>query len=111
LPKAQAVGNLTITALYYLLRVGEYTYHGPIKHKRRTKKFRVSNVQEFWFNGNVLPLNAGLSALLNADAAALMLTNQKNGTKGAVIHKEATFDIHCPVQDLARPVSHTKQRK
>jgi integrase len=103
-PKAQAVGDLTITAFYYLLRVGEYTYHGP-KHTRRTKQFRVSDVQ-FWSNGRVLPLNAGLSALLNADSATLTLTNQKNGTKGAVIHNEATFDIHCPVQALARRVTH-----
>ena len=35
-PKAQAVGDLTNTAFYYLLRVGEHTYLGA-KHKRRTK--------------------------------------------------------------------------
>jgi hypothetical protein len=101
-PKAQAVGDLTNTAFYYLLRVGEYTYHGA-QHTRRTKQFRICDTQ-FWKNGRALPLNAPASVLLSADAATLTLTNQKNGTKGAVIHQEVIFEIHCPVQSLARRV-------
>jgi hypothetical protein len=103
-PKAQAVGDLTNTAFYYLLRVGEYTYLGA-KHKRRTKQFRVQDVK-FWKNGQVIPLDSGFAVLMTADAATLTLTNQKNGTKGAVIHNDATGTIHCPVQSLARRVSH-----
>jgi integrase len=98
------VGDLTNTAFYYLLRVGEYTYLGP-KHQRRTKQFRVRDVK-FWKQGQVLPLDSGLAVLLTADAATLTLTNQKNGTKGAVIHNDSTGTIHCPVQSLARRVSH-----
>jgi hypothetical protein len=103
-PKAQAIGDLTNTAFYYLLRVGEYTYLGA-HHQRRTKQFRVCDVK-FWKNGQVLPLDSGSSILLSADAATLTLTNQKNGTKGAVIHNEAIDDHTCPVQSLARRVSH-----
>jgi hypothetical protein len=101
--KAQAIGDLTNTALYYLLRVGEYTYTSA-RAKRRTKQFRVRDVK-FWKNGQVLPLNAGAACLFSAEAATLTLTNQKNGTKGAVIHNDALFEVHCPVQSLAWRVS------
>jgi hypothetical protein len=101
--KAQAIGDLTNTAFYYLLRVGEYTYTSA-RAKRRTKQFRVRDVK-FWKNGQVLPLDAGAACLLSAEAATLTLTNQKNGTKGAVIHNDALFEVHCPVQSLARRVS------
>jgi hypothetical protein len=103
-PKTQAIGDLTNLAFYYLLRVGEYTYLGA-QHQRRTKQFRVRDVK-FWQNGQVLPLNSSAIALLSADAATLTLTNQKNGTKGAVIHNDAIQDPSCPVQSLARRVSH-----
>lgn len=102
-PKAQAVGDLVNTAFYYLLRVGEYTYIKATA-KRRTQQFRVRDVK-FWKNGEVLPLNSDSALLLSADAATLTLTNQKNGTKGAVIHNDAIFEPHCPVQSLARRVS------
>jgi hypothetical protein len=53
-------------------------------------------------NGQVLPLGSGPASRLSADAATLNLTNQKNGMKGAVIHNDAIFEPHCPVQSLAR---------
>jgi hypothetical protein len=102
-PKARAIGDLTNTAFYYLLRVGEYTYLGT-QQRRRTQQFRVRDVK-FWRNGQVLPLNSGATALLAADAATLTLTNQKNGTKGAVIHNDAIDEPHCPIRSLARRVS------
>ena len=102
-PKARAVGDLTNAAFYYLLRVGECTYLGT-KQRTRTHQFRVRDVK-FWKNGQVLPLDSGASALLAANAATLTLTNQKNGTKGAVIHNDAIYEPHCPVQSLARRVS------
>jgi hypothetical protein len=102
-PKARAVGDLTNAAFYYLLRVGECTYLGT-KQRRRTQQFGVRDVK-FWKNGQVLPLNSGATALLAADAATLTLTNQKNGTKGAVIHNDAIHDAHCPIHSLARRVS------
>jgi hypothetical protein len=103
-PKAEAIGDLTNAAFYYLLRVGEYTYLGAT-HQRRTIQFRVCDVK-FWRNGQVLSLGSPLSLLLSADAATLTLTNQKNGTKGAVIHNDAIYDPSCPVQSLARRVAH-----
>jgi hypothetical protein len=60
---------------------------------------------KFWKNGQVLPLNSGATALLDADAATLTLTNQKNGTKGAVTHNDAIHNAHCPIRSLARRVS------
>jgi integrase len=101
-PKARAVGDLTNVAFYYLLRVGEYTYLPPAR-KRRTRQFRVRDVK-FWRNGHVIPLDS--PDLLLADAGTLTLTNQKNGTKGAVIHNDATFTVSCPVRALARRVTH-----
>ena len=97
------MGDLTNTAFYYLLRVGEYTYLGT-KRRRRTKQFRVRDTK-FWKNGHVLPLDSPAALLLSADAATLTLTNQKNGTKGAVIHNDAIFEAYCPVKSLARRVS------
>ena len=69
-PKAQAVGDLTNVAFYYLLRVGEYTYLPPTR-KRRTKQFRVRDVK-FWKKGQVLPLDS--PDLLSADPRILTLT-------------------------------------
>ena len=103
-PKSQAIGDLANVGFYYLLRVGEYTYLSP-DHQRRTQQFRVGDVK-FWKNGQVLPLNSSATLLLSADAATLTLTNQKNGTKGAVIHNDATFTATCPVRSLARRVAH-----
>jgi hypothetical protein len=90
------VGDLTNAAFCHLLRVGQCTCLGT-KQRRRTQQFRVRDVK-FWKNGQVLPLTSGATALLAADAATpLTLTNQKNGTKGAVIHNDAIHDTHCPV--------------
>ena len=72
-PKAQAIGDLTNVAFYYLLRVGEYTYLPPTR-KRRTQQFRVRDVK-FWKNGQVLSLDS--PDRLSADAGTLTLTNQK----------------------------------
>jgi hypothetical protein len=101
--KSRAIGDLTNAAFYYLLRVGEYTYLGT-KQRQRTQQFRVRDVK-FWKNGQVLPLNSGATALLDADAATLTRTNQKNGTKGAVIHNDPIHTSHCPIRSLARRVS------
>jgi hypothetical protein len=58
-----------------------------------------------WKNGQVLPQNSGATAPLDADAATLTLTNQKNGTKAAVMHNDAIHTFHCPIRSLARRVS------
>jgi hypothetical protein len=102
--KQQAAGDLTLIAFYYLLRVGEYTLTNP-KQKRRTKQFRVCDVT-FWKAGTILPSTSPRQVLLTADAATLTITNQKNGTKGQVIHHGCTATQHSPITALARRVAH-----
>jgi hypothetical protein len=103
--KSRAIGDLTNAAFHYLLRVGKHTYLETKQH-RRTQQFCVCDVK-FWKNGQVLLLNSGATALLDADAdaATLTLINQKNGTKGAVMHNDAIHTAHCPIRSLARRVS------
>ncbi len=103
-PKQQAAGDLTLIAFYYLLRVGEYTLTNP-KQKRRTKQFRVCDVT-FWKDGTILPSTSPRQVLLTADSATLTITNQKNGTKGQVIHHGCTATQHSPITALARRVAH-----
>ena len=42
-PRTKVVGDLALIAFYYLLRVGEYTYH-RLSDRRRTQHFRLHNV-------------------------------------------------------------------
>ena len=49
--KQKAIGDLALIAFYYLLRVGEYTYHKQAK-KRRSKQFRVSDIALWADNKN-----------------------------------------------------------
>lgn len=106
--KARATGDLTTIAFFFLLRVGEYTYSGK-KQKTRTKQFRTRDIT-FWRDGHVLPNSAPLSTLLQATSATMCISNQKNGTRGQLIHHEATKGhLACPVQALARRVHHILQ--
>ena len=41
--KNDAIANLCIIAFYYLLRVGEYTYHKP-SDTRRSEQFRIKDI-------------------------------------------------------------------
>ena len=53
----QAVGDLVTIAFYYLLRVGEYTWHSD-REARRTKQFRVKDVTFWDADGSVIPNDA-----------------------------------------------------
>ena len=53
--ETQAIADLSIIAFYYLLRVGEYTRH-RVKDKKRTKQFRVKDI-ELWCNDQLLDPN------------------------------------------------------
>ena len=108
-PLALAVGDLSIIAFFFLLRIGEYT-RAPIdprmkKQKtnaKRTVQFHVGDIG-FFKDGKILPRNSPLNILITADEVTLKITNQKNGTMGQVIHQQATDNpTDCPVQAVAR---------
>ena len=100
-------GHLTVTAFFYLLRIGEYTLppNGKQKQRKRTVNFRVQDVG-FWKAGRILPRASPYHILASADSATLKITNQKNGRMGQTIHQEATQKAVCPVKSLAFIVSH-----
>lgn len=99
------MGDLVTIAFYYLLRVGEYTWHSD-REARRTKQFRVKDVTFWDADGSVIPNDAPLFALTQAASATLSISNQKNGTRGSLINHEANDAISCPVKALARRVHH-----
>ena len=78
----QAIGDLTLIAFYYLLRVGEYTkprmvtVNGKTKRATRTKQFRVEDIG-FFKNDKQLTRHSKLDMLLQADSCTLKITNQK----------------------------------
>ena len=112
-PLALAVGDLTIIAFFFLLRIGEYTRppidlrtKQPKSNSKRTVQFRLGDIG-FFKNGKILPRKSKLSILLTADEVTLKITDQKNGTMGQVIHHKATHrSSDCPVQAVARRVAH-----
>jgi hypothetical protein len=108
-----AVGDLTLIAFYYLLRVGEYTTKQTRNETKQTVQFKVEDVTFFsTHNGRLqqLPRNAPDHLLLSAHSATLKLDNQKNGWKGVCVHQEHNGElIMCPVRALARRVIHIRQ--
>jgi hypothetical protein len=112
-PNVQAIGELTLIAFFYLLRVGEYTkprfvYRGGHKlPATRTKQFVIKNVG-FFKDGKIIPQTSPLATLLDSDAATLKISNQKNGRMGQTIHQEATTidPTSSPVKALAYRVHH-----
>jgi hypothetical protein len=109
--QAQAVGDLTLIAFYYLLRIGEYTVKRQRNRTKRAKKqtvqFKMEDVTFFKTNKKgilwCLPCNAPYSLIMTAESATLKLDNQKNGWKGVCIHQEANGEaFNCPVKAMAR---------
>ena len=104
-PKQQAIGAMVLIAFYYLLQVGEYTYHRP-SEKFRIQQFRVCNIT-FWCNTTKLDINSDQTWLMqHATAATLNISNQKNGIRAQTIHQEAINSHLCPVKALIRRVKH-----
>lgn len=102
--KRTAVADMVNIAFYYLLRVGEYAYTG--KARKRTVQFRVKDVTFRDHEGYIIPNTAPLEKLLNAGAATLRITNQKNGIKGQCIHHNCNGTTYSPIKSLARRVHH-----
>jgi len=109
--KLQAIGDMSVVAFYCLLRAGEYTYRTKNSTKKsrrnmtRTRQFRVGDIT-FRKNGKVISNKADIHTLLSADEATMCITNQKNGTKGQIIHHQAFDGEECPIKALARRVAH-----
>ena len=109
--KAQATADLCIIAFFYLLRVGEYTTPRTVRRNgqqvraTRTIQFRVQDVG-FFKDGKLLPRTSPLAALLEADAATLKISNQKNGRMGQTVHHETCPGATSPVRALARRIHH-----
>jgi len=111
-PKTQAIGDLSLVAFFYLLRVGEYTkpryatVNGRRVRATRTVQFTVASVG-FFKDNKELSKSSPLAVLLDADYAVLRITNQKNGRMGDVItHETHRNNQNGPVQALARRVFH-----
>ena len=110
----QAIGDLTLIAFYYLLRVGEYTIKNSRNNTKQTVQFRLGDITFFKKNSNgqlrQLSRTAPLADIMSADSATLKLDNQKNGWKGVCIHQQTNgHPIHCPVRALGRRVVHIRK--
>jgi hypothetical protein len=106
-PVEAAVGDLTVIAFYYLLRVGEYTTKGTRNSSKQTVQFKLEDVTFFCkdASGNLRQLgrDAPREHVMTAQSATLKLDNQKNGWRGVCIHQEANGEhIACPVRTLGR---------
>lgn len=105
-PKTEATGDLVNIAFYYLLRVGEYTYDGK-RQRKRTRQFRVRDITFWAEDGTVIPNTEPLEVLLTATEATMTISNQKNGTRGQVIHHEMPNNTEdSPLSSLAYRVAH-----
>ena len=110
----KAIGDLTIIAFYYLLRVGEYTIKNARNNTKQTVQFRMRDVTFFKRDphGRLRQLGrlASDSDIALADSATLKLDNQKNGWKGVCVHQESNGEpIHCPVRALGRRFIHIRR--
>lgn len=106
-----AIGDLSLIAFYYLLRVGEYTVKNKRNATKQTVQFRIHDVTFFKRDiaGTLRQLSrlAPPTAILTADSATLKLDNQKNGWKGVCVHQETNGDmLCCPVRALGRRYTH-----
>jgi hypothetical protein len=101
----RAIGDLTMIAFYYLLRIGEYTTKGIRNNSKQTEEFKMGDIMFFRNDaqGNLrcLPRDAHADLIASADGATMKLDNQKNGWKGVCVYQQANGDpIDCPVRAL-----------
>ena len=113
-PHTRAVGDLTLIAFYYLLRIGEYTVKSKRNNTKQTVQFKLEDVTFFKKTKlgqlRCLPKNAPYQLVLSADSATLKLDNQKNGWKGVCVHQETNGEaVYCPIRALGRRVVHLRQ--
>jgi hypothetical protein len=109
----RAVGDLSLIAFYYLLRIGEYTVKSKRNNVKQTVQFKLEDVTFYkkMKSGQLrcLPKNAPAKLILSADSATLKLDNQKNGWKGVCVYQQHNGDpLHCPVHALTRRLIHMR---
>jgi hypothetical protein len=109
-----ALGDLTMIAFYYLLRIGKYTTKGTRNNSKQTEEFKMGDITFFGKDkqGNLrcLPRNATSNLIAAADGATMKLDNQKNGWKGVCVYQEANGDpLNCPVRARCRQYLHLRK--
>ncbi len=110
----RAIGDLTMIAFYYLLRIGEYTTKGTRNNTKQTQEFKMGDITFFRKDklGNLccLPHDAPADQIETADGATMKLDNQENGWKGVCVYQEANGDpVNCPVWALGRRDTHLQK--
>jgi hypothetical protein len=106
-----AIGDLTMIAFYYLLRIGEYTTKGSRNNSKQTQEFKLGDIMFFKKDKQgilrCLPRDAASDLIEMADGATMKLDNLKNGWKGVCVYQEANGDtINCPVRALGCQYCH-----
>ena len=76
----RAIGDLTMIAFYYLLRIGEYTNKGSRNNSKQTQEFKLGDITFFKKDkqGNLrcLPRDAAPDVIMTADGNTMKLDNQ-----------------------------------
>lgn len=99
-PRLRTTANLITIALFFLLRVGEYTPNTSGK-KKRTVPLRKKDVK-LWRNRRLIPRDAPDHILAEADAVTICLEKSKNGSKKHTLHHTESEDPGlCPVKAMA----------
>jgi len=109
----RAIGDLTLIAFYYLLRIGEYTIKGKRNETKQTVQFKYEDITFFKKNAagqlRCLSRDAPGDLIGTADGATMKLDNQKNGWKGVCVYQEANGEAYfCPVRALGRRFLHIR---
>jgi hypothetical protein len=112
----KAIGDLSLVAFYYLLRIGEYTIKGTRNNTKQTVQFKYEDVTFIKNNRagklQCLHRNAPAHLIATADGVTLKLDNQKNGWKGVCIYQEANGEVYlCPVRALRQRFLHIRDHK
>ena len=110
----RAVGDHSLVAFYFLLRIGEYTCKGTRNESKQTVQFCMRDVVFFEKDKPGCPATlsrtASDNALLNAGGGTLKLKNQKNGWKDVCVNQEANgLDFLCRIWALTRRYIHIRQ--
>jgi len=101
--RLRAIGELTIIAFYFLLRVGEYTQHG--RGQRRTQQFRLCDTK-FFANGHEIHHSQLGQYGHQVNLVSLTIDNQKNGKRGETLSHHALTNGNpcCPVRAVVARV-------
>ena len=112
--REKAVGDWSLAAYFYLLRVGEYTTKKLRNRSKQTKQFKLKDIRFFKKDefGKLRLLDRGApdEEILSADAATLKLDNQKNGWKAVCVNQWTNGHlIYDGVRALGRRYVHVRR--